>query len=413
LSQIFVKFLARDSISKYMLAFSLIFILGIYSSAILTVPYMFSEIKLGNLLFVTVLYAGFLAQLYYTVTAEIWHQELKLEKDQVGREIANLMKLPEVILESKKKDVDKVLSDMLALAANITGYEYALLNIFDYKANTVLRIGSYGISDEAFKNLKEKKPSLKETLLLMQQRFDVGGVYFIPKGSVDLDENYIYKPSDYTKIDSENAWDPDDLFLVPINQGGRMIGYISFDKPKNMFRPTKREIEMSKFFAWQISEVLSESKYTSLFSTNYRREQSLSKFMDELSKNIETGTSFVLAYLDIDQFKAINFKHGFEYGDEIIRELKSTISSEIKNLGIFSQIGDEFLILIWSKSKSDGILVSEKVISEIKQKFENISISAGIVKYPTDASNLEEVLDKAQTALITAKKSGGGRVISI
>ena len=412
-SQIFVKFLARDSISKYMLAFSLIFILGTYSSAILTVPYMFSEIKLGNLLFVTLLYAGFLAQLYYTVTAEIWHQELKLEKDQVGREIANLMKLPEVILESKKKDVDKVLSDMLALAANITGYEYALLNIFDYKANTVLRIGSYGISDEAFKNLKEKKPSLKETLLLMQQRFDVGGVYFIPKGSVDLDEVYTYKPSDYTKIDSENAWDPDDLFLVPINQGGRMIGYISFDKPKNMFRPTKREIEMSKFFAWQIGEVLSESKYTSLFSTNYRREQSLSKFMDELSKNIETGTSFVLAYLDIDQFKAINFKHGFEYGDEIIRELKSTISSEIKNLGIFSQIGDEFLILIWSKSKSDGILVSEKVISEIKQKFENISISAGIVKYPTDASNLEEVLDKAQTALITAKKSGGGRVISI
>lgn len=71
--------------------------------------------------------------------------------------------------------------------------------------------------------------------------------------------------------------------------------------------------------------------------------------MDELSKNIETGTSFVLAYLDIDQFKAINFKHGFEYGDEIIRELKSTISSEIKNLGIFSQIGDEFLILIWSR----------------------------------------------------------------
>ncbi|HOH53885.1 MAG TPA: GGDEF domain-containing protein, partial [Fervidobacterium sp.] len=159
--------------------------------------------------------------------------------------------------------------------------------------------------------------------------------------------------------------------------------------------------------------VLSESKYTSFFSTNYRREQSLSKFMDELSKNIETGTSFVLAYLDIDQFKAINFKHGFEYGDEIIRELKSTISSEIKNLGIFSQIGDEFLILIWSKSKSDGVLVSEKVISEIKQNFENISISAGIVKYPTDATNLEEVLDKAQTALITAKKSGGGRVISI
>lgn len=413
LSQIFVKYLARDSISKYMLAFSLILILGVYSSAILTVPYMFSEITLGNLIFATALYVGFLIQLYYTVTAEIWHQELKLEKDQVGREIANLMKLPEVILESRKADVDKVLSDMLALAANITGYEYALLNLFDYKANSVLRIAYYGISDEAFNDLKERKPNLKETLLLMQQRFDVGGAYFIPKGGVDLDEIYTYKPSDYTKIDSENAWDPDDLFLVPINQGGRMIGYISFDKPKNMFRPTKREIEMSKFFAWQIGEVLSESKYAPLFSANYRREQSLSKFMDELSKNISTGTSFVLAYLDIDQFKAINFRNGFEYGDEIIREIRNTISDEIKNLGIFSQIGDEFLILLWSKSKSDGVLVSEKVISQVRQKFENISISAGVVKYPTDASTLEEVLDKVQTALITAKKSGGGRVITI
>ena len=59
---------------------------------------------------------------------------------------------------------------------------------------------------------------------------------------------------------------------------------------------------MSKFLLGR-SARYSESKYTSLFSTNYRREQSLSKFMDELSKNIETGTSFVLAYLDIDQFK--------------------------------------------------------------------------------------------------------------
>ena len=83
MSQIFVKFLARDSISKYMLAFS-DFYLRHLQPAILTVPYMFSEIKLG-ISFVTLLYAGFLAQLYYTVTAEIWHQELKLEKDQVGK----------------------------------------------------------------------------------------------------------------------------------------------------------------------------------------------------------------------------------------------------------------------------------------------------------------------------------------
>lgn len=247
LSQIFVKFLARDSISKYMLAFSLIFILGIYSSAILTVPYMFSEIKLGNLLCNSVVMQVSLVQLYYTITAEIWHQELKIEKEQVGREIANLMKLPEVILESRKENVDKVLSDMLALAANITGYEYGLLNIFDYKANMVLRIASYGINDETFERLK-KKPSLKETLLLMQQRFDVGGAYFVPKGSVDLDEDYVYKPSGLHENRFRNAWDPDDLFLAPITQG-RMIGYISFDKQRICLGQRNEKSRCPKFFA--------------------------------------------------------------------------------------------------------------------------------------------------------------------
>ncbi|HCI29074.1 MAG TPA: GGDEF domain-containing protein [Fervidobacterium sp.] len=413
LSQIYIRYLVKDSLSKYVIPFMVVFVLGIYGSAVLMIPYTFSEITFGNLMFSTMLYAGFLIQLYYTIKAETWRQELTIEKEQVAREVENLMKLPEIILEIRKEDVDKVLENMLSLAANISGFSYALLNVLDYTTGKVLRVANYGIDDEAFKNLKEKKPDIKDTLVLMQQRFDIGGAYFIPKGSIDLDENYVYTPSYYTKVDSENAWDPEDLFLVPINQGGRMIGYLSLDKPTNMLRPSKREIEMSKFFAWQIGEILAESKYSTIFTTSHKKEQSLSKFMDELSKNISVGTAFVLSYMDIDQFKVINFSHGFSYGDEIIREMKNIINDELKNLGIFSQVSDEFLILVWSKSKSDGILISEKIISSAKKKFENITISAGVVKYPTDANTLEEMLDKAQIALSAAKKSGGGRVVSL
>lgn len=409
----YVKFFGKTSIKNYIRALFLISVLSLFGSMILTTIYTFNEVKLSSLIFVSVLYSGFLIQLYYTVFSELWHKELTLEKEQIAREIENLMKLPEILEKSSKEDIDDVLQDVLATTCKLIGFEYALLSIFDFRSGKVTRISKYGIKDEDFEKLKQNRPDIKSTYVLMQQRFDVGGAYFIPNGSVDLSQSSIYRPSEYFKLEVENAWDPNDLFIVPLIYNKKTIGYISFDKPANMLRPSKREIELAKFFAWQITRLLSESKYSVFFLSDYKKEQTYAFLMEEISKNIEFGKSFLIVYVDIDKFEKVNITHGFKAGDEMLQELRNISEEEIKNLGIFSQFNDELIMLLWSMSKSDGVLVAERIIEKFKRKYPDVSLSVSVVKYPTDAQTFDELLEKIKVALTTAKKSGGGRIVTL
>ncbi|MEN3042953.1 MAG: GGDEF domain-containing protein [Fervidobacterium sp.] len=413
LTILYVKVLAQTDLKKYLRAIAIILILSIYSSFILTMFYLFPETRLPQLLFSTLVYAGFIIHLYYTVNAEIWHEELELEKQQITREIRNIMKLPEVLDNISENPIETVLEKVLDISCQIVGFEYALLSIFDFRSGKVIRLSKSGINDEEFVKIKEKKPDIKETFVFMQQRFDIGGAYFIPKGSVDLNKTFTYKPFEYVKLESENAWDPDDLFIVPINYEGRIIGYVSYDKPKNLLRPSKREVEFARFFSWQISKILAESKYSLFFASEYEKKQPYSILMEEISKNIELKKNFVLLYIDIDHFEKVNILFGFHIGDEILKTLGEITAEEVKNLGVFSQVGDEEIILLWSKSKSDGILLAERIIEEMKVRYNMISISASVVKYPADAQTFDELIEKCRTGLVTAKKSGGGRIISL
>jgi diguanylate cyclase (GGDEF)-like protein len=413
LTTIYVHFFVKMNIKNFLRVTFLVFILGMYASLILTTIYLLPEAKITYMLFTFCLYAGFLVQLLYTVRSQVWLQELIYEKDEIGREIQNLSRLQEILEQSKTEDTYVVLKRMLEISCNMIGFEVALLNLFDSNSGKVVRIASYGISDSDFEQIKIKQPSIKDSMLLMQSRFDSEGVYFIPKGSVALDDTYVFKPLDYAKLEVDNAWDPDDLFLVPLRFNNRIIGYISYDRPTNGLRPTRREIELSKFFAWHFVQIFKESSYRELFASNYGREVSTSTLMNEMAKAIEQRRMFTFLYIDIDNFDKINLEKGFQIGDEILRDMKIHIEDEIRNIGIYSYSGDEFKILLWTKSKSDGMLIAEKISEMIREKYAYVKVTGAVVKYPVDAENLEDLLNKARTALVAGKKSGGGRIINL
>jgi diguanylate cyclase (GGDEF)-like protein len=413
LSFVYITFFTKTKLKQYIGVGFLVFLLGLYASLIVTTLYILPEVKLTYLIFTFLLYTGFLVQLYYTVTAQVWYQELRYEQDEIKREVENLSKIPAVLEEQGMEDVDKVLSDLLEVSCKMIGFSAALLNLFDYKSGRVVRVAKYGIKDEDFEMLKSRQPQIKDTLILMQSRFDSGGVYFIPKGSIDLDQTYIFRPLEYTILDVNNAWDPDDLFLVPLVYDNKTIGYISFDKPVNGLRPAKREIELSRFFAWQFVQIVKESKYRIFFLSYYSEEATVSELMEEISKAIEMKRTFSFVYLDVDNFDKINLEKGYIFGDEILREIKNSLENEIRNYGLYTNIGDEFMILLWTKSKSDAMILVQKVIENIKEKYPYVSISGAVVKYPVDADNLEGILNKAKTALVAGKKSGGGRIINL
>lgn len=130
----------------------------------------------------------------------------------------------------------------------------------------------------------------------------------------------------------------------------------------------------------------------------------------------ERGGEGALLYMDLDDFKHINDGLGHQYGDVLLQG----ISYSLKRIpGIESSCyrmgGDEFIILVTDTvfSRLDRILEDICGIFEkpwfLKGADYYCTMSMGIVRFPTDGNTVQEVIKKADLALLEAKKAGKNR----
>jgi diguanylate cyclase (GGDEF)-like protein len=141
----------------------------------------------------------------------------------------------------------------------------------------------------------------------------------------------------------------------------------------------------------------------------------------ELNSEMETliakGDDFALVALDIDNLLVLNRDYGREAGDEIFR----LISKHIRNifpescLG-FRGTGDAFEILMPNSGKELAFLKAEelrKIICETNLEYVSAdgkpirqTISIGVSSYPEDGSRPADIIRRADSALVRAKKNG-------
>ncbi|MDD5558265.1 diguanylate cyclase [Candidatus Methylomirabilis sp.] len=73
--------------------------------------------------------------------------------------------------------------------------------------------------------------------------------------------------------------------------------------------------------------------------------------LKEIQRRLDTDSSFALAYLDIDSFKAFNDRYGFARGDDALRMTARIVLNAVVNLGPGSGFvghvgGDDFILLL-------------------------------------------------------------------
>lgn len=162
---------------------------------------------------------------------------------------------------------------------------------------------------------------------------------------------------------------------------------------------------------------IEQQAYTDFLTGLYNRmccERDLAWFVDSAKKNQEKGA---LLYLDLDDFKHINDGLGHQYGDVLLKAISNSLS---RIDGIHSTCyrmgGDEFVIVI--PPESYGRL--QGIISDIQSVFEKpwylkdadyyCTMSMGVVEFPDNGENVQELIKKADIAMYEAKKSGKNRV---
>lgn len=130
---------------------------------------------------------------------------------------------------------------------------------------------------------------------------------------------------------------------------------------------------------------------------------------------IYASKQFCLAFLDLNGFKDINDSLGHSAGDYVLVEIAKRLNSDKYNL--YRWGGDEFIILYKSISKQSMKTLIDELMLTISQTMnihgESYSLSSctGIVSYPDDSDNTEELLRLANATMNKAKSHGKNKVI--
>ncbi len=122
-----------------------------------------------------------------------------------------------------------------------------------------------------------------------------------------------------------------------------------------------------------------------------------------------------LLLIDIDNFKEINTTFGYVFGDALLVELAMRLSKTFKGENnILCRVGgDSFLIYLTDvASASYAIEQGQQLLNILQETFKkqndssHISGSVGLALYPSDGSNVNLLLNKANTALMYSKNHG-------
>lgn len=141
-------------------------------------------------------------------------------------------------------------------------------------------------------------------------------------------------------------------------------------------------------------------------------------FKDRLSQAVAVSTrneeKFALFFIDLDQFKKINDSLGHLVGDKVLIEASHRLQSALRAEDTLARLGgDEFTIILRDvKGVQSASTVAEKIIQTIKEPISVdghtlfISSSIGISLFPDDATDEENLIKFADTAMYQAKDAG-------
>lgn len=149
----------------------------------------------------------------------------------------------------------------------------------------------------------------------------------------------------------------------------------------------------------------------------YNRMRCEKDLHETIAMAVNEGKNGMVMFIDLDNFKHLNDGLGHQFGDLLLKMISIGIQQipGIEN-NCYRMGGDEFVILI----EPENVYRADDIIEAIEQLFKKpwylngteyyCTMSMGIVCYPEDGTDVNELIKKADIAMYDAKKKGKNRV---
>lgn len=155
---------------------------------------------------------------------------------------------------------------------------------------------------------------------------------------------------------------------------------------------------------------------TSLYNRRYM-ESSLDRDLRRAARNQD---SVGLMLVDLDHFKRFNDSYGHDAGDQLLRELGSTLLQQFRGEDIACRYGgEEFTVILPSASPEDTRRRAEQLREAVKairvdhngHLLDSVTASIGVAVFPHHGNTAEALLSAADAALYRAKAAGRDCVV--
>lgn len=132
-----------------------------------------------------------------------------------------------------------------------------------------------------------------------------------------------------------------------------------------------------------------------------------------LSHARREGGVVAVAFLDLDDFKAINDTLGHSVGDELLRSVGERIAALLRDTDTVARhSGDEFTIVAQLANAEDLSQFARRILDGLRPAFNieghelHATGSLGLTVFPQDGESVEELLKNADAAMYHAKEMG-------
>ncbi len=253
----------------------------------------------------------------------------------------------------------------------------------------------------------------------------------LPKFSIDLEENvntlttWVIKnrkpllikhmekevlPAGF--VEMGNPPDPLSVLTVPLILKERVLGVISlqsfkpyaFDEPNlELLQAVASNIALAVENA-NLYEKTHEASITDYLTGLKNRFYFTLSLDSEISRANRYQSKFTILFGDIDNFKYYNDLLGYTKGDEILKNVARALSENIRESDVLARFGgDEFIILLPKTNKENTLYLTTRFNLALSRYDPPITISWGVICYPDDASEKDDMISLADTLLKTKK----------
>lgn len=192
-------------------------------------------------------------------------------------------------------------------------------------------------------------------------------------------------------------------------------------------------LSLSLLVFMQVESTRSKRKYAELFQQSERANSEIEQlkllaFSDYLTGlpnrvSLETQVQaalaiprkdhqFLVAFLDLDNFKEINDTFGHEVGDEVLRVVATRLQCTTRPSDTIARLGgDEFIIFAHMERRSDGDAIIAKImdifLAPVTLRGQRIFIKASIGNaiFPDDGLSLDGLLAAADQHMYSQKRA--------